>query len=207
MAIETIIGLLLQYKYVIIVPLITVVQPILAVAVGIMGRLDLIDIPTAYAVLVLAALVGDAAWYWIGYKFGERFLAKFGRFVGLSPLHVHVAKILFHKHHAPILVISKLVNGLGLSVAVLFAAGMSRIPFGRFFLFNAIGEITWSGMMIIVGYFFGTLYLEMSDDLGRWSIVLLGGSIIAAIAIAWAILQRRFEEYVREEEQRRSATH
>lgn len=206
MAIETIIGLLLQYKYAIIVPLIMVVQPILAVAVGIMGRLDLIDIPIAYAVLVLAALVGDAAWYWIGYTFGERFLAKFGRFVGLSPLHVHVAKLLFHTHHAPILVISKLVNGLGLSVAVLFAAGMSRIPFGRFFLFNAIGEITWSGIMIIVGYFFGTLYLEMSDDFGRWSIVLLGGSIIAAVAIAWTLLQRRFEAYVREEEGKQSGT-
>lgn len=196
MSIDVILVLILQYKYIILVPLIWVIQPVLAIAVGILGRLDLIDIPTAYLVLVGAAFVGDCAWYWIGFHYGERFLQKFGRFVHLSPLHVHVAKLLFHQHHAPILVISKLINGLGLSVAVLFAAGMSKIPFGRFMLFNAIGEIAWTGIMIIVGYFFGTLYMEITDNLGRWSLVLLGGMLLIGVILAGTIIQRRFEDYV-----------
>ena len=202
MSIETILVLIVQYKYVVLIPLIWIIQPVLAIAVGILGRLDLIDIWVAYLVLVVAALVGDCVWYWIGFRYGERFLHKFGRFVGLTPTHVHVAKLVFQKHHAPILVISKMVNGLGLSVAVLFSAGMSKIPFGRFVAFNAIGEIAWSGIMIMVGYFFGTLYVELTDELGRWSLVLLGGMIIVGVVLVGATIQKRFEEYVKSEEGR-----
>jgi len=182
------------------VPLISFMQPVVGVAVGVLGRLELIDMRVAYSVLVVVALVGDAIWYWIGYRYGERFVVRYGRFFGLTSVHIHVAKSLFLQHHAPILFLSKIVNGLGIAIAILFTAGMSRVPFGRYMVLNAIGEAIWSGIIVVVGFYFGSLYVEIKDEFGRFSLVVLGLLIFIIMYCALRVIQKRFEHYVSTEE-------
>ena len=61
-------------------------------------------------------------------------------------------------------------------------AGMSRMPYGRFLVFNAAGGIVWGVGVTLLGYFAGASYNGLAHLLGQISallaIVLVGGGLI-----------------------------
>lgn len=179
MPVGIIANLLLQYKYFIMVPLVLFMQPAVGISGGILSRLGLMDPLAVYLTVCLTALAGDVGWYWIGYHYGQRFVGRFGRFVGITSEHVRVAQKIFHQNIAKILIISKVTNGFGLAIVTLFTAGMSRVPFGRYMLFNVIGEVIWSGMIVGIGYYLGDLYVRVEDVFGRFAL----GVMLVLIAL------------------------
>lgn len=169
--IEVITSLLLAYRYLVIVPLSLVAQPLVGMLSGVLARLGYFDPFVVYGVLVVTAVSGDIFWYWIGYRWGMPFMTRFGRFVSITPRHVAGVKNIFAKYHASILLISKLTNGVGFALVTLFTAGLTRVPLGRFILFNIIGESIWSAMIIAIGYFLGNIYITVNNALGKAFIV------------------------------------
>lgn len=193
MPLGTLGALILQYKYLVMVPLIPVAQPFVGMVGGLLSRLGLMELWVVYTVLVGVALVGDIAWYWIGYRWGERFVARFGRFVSVTPAHVKSAKHIFNRYHAPILLVSKVTNGFGLAIVTLFTAGLTKVPFGRYMVFNILGEAVWAAMIVSVGYFFGEAYLRVHDWMGRATLTaffLLFIFVVMGFGIYW---RRRLE--------------
>ena len=132
-----------------------------------------------YFVLMLGDLIGDVFLYYLGYRYGHNFAVKFGKYLKLTEAHIEKAKELFHKHKNWILLFSKTTNGLGFAVAVLFTAGMSKIPFWRYIGINILGQLIWSGMLIALGYFFSHAYVQINNTLGKVTLVL--GGIIALL--------------------------
>ena len=69
-------------------------------------------------------------------------------------------------------------------------AGMSRMPYGRFLVFNAAGGIVWGVGVTLLGYFAGASYNGLAHLLGQISallaIVLVGGALLA-----WSWRRRR----------------
>jgi membrane-associated protein len=61
-------------------------------------------------------------------------------------------------------------------------AGMSRMPYGRFLVFNAAGGIVWGVGVTLLGYFAGASYNGLAHLLGQISallaIVVVGGALI-----------------------------
>lgn len=61
-------------------------------------------------------------------------------------------------------------------------AGMSRMPYGRFLVFNAAGGIVWGVGVTLLGYFAGASYNGLAHLLGQISallaIVVVGGGLI-----------------------------
>jgi membrane protein DedA with SNARE-associated domain len=115
-------------------------------------------------------------WYALGYYFGEPFLVKHGRFFSITPESFERAKVLFHKYHTKILIISKMTLGLGMALAVLMAAGAMKIPFKKYITLNAIGEVVLVGVLISIGYFFGNLYSII--DKGFKGLFLFGFTVL-----------------------------
>ena len=152
---------------------------------GVLARLGYFDPFVVYTVLVATAVCGDMFWYWVGYRWGMPFMARFGRFVSITPKHVEGVKKIFNKYHASILLISKLTNGVGFALVTLFTAGLTRVPFGRFVLFNIIGESIWSAMIISIGYFLGDIYITVNNALGKAFItVAIIGLLVLIFGIA-----------------------
>ena len=195
MSLDTIAALLLQYRYFVMVPLVFFMQPAVGVTGGILSRLGLMEVFAVYATVSLTALLGDIMWYWIGYHYGQSFVARFGRLVGLTADHVRAAQKIFHTHDAKILLISKVTNGFGLAIVVLFTAGMSRVRFGRYVFFNAIGEFAWSAIIVGVGYYLGDLYLSVQDVFGRFALGMLLLVLAFGIFRFMRYMGRRFESY------------
>jgi membrane protein DedA with SNARE-associated domain len=125
-----------------------------------------------YICLMLGDVVGDVVFYYIGYHFGYRFVSRFGKRFKITEKHIAKVQEIFHHRTNVILFFSKITNGLGFSAVVLFTAGLSRIPFLGYLSINLLGQLIWSGILIAVGYFFSTLYVQINDFAGKLSLVL-----------------------------------
>ncbi len=163
--------------------------PILALLCGIFYRLGLVHILPIYLALMAGDLIGDCFWYWIGYRFGHRFIQRFGRFVSIRERNVNDVEKIFHTHKDTILIVSKLTMGLGFALVTLVTAGLVKIPFKRYLTLNVFGQFIWTGFLLSLGYIFGNLYVSFNNIFARISI---GAFFIVLIFIIFG-----FGKYVR----------
>jgi membrane-associated protein len=168
------------WVYLIIILTASAEGPILSILGGVLVRFGYFPFVPLYAAVMFGDLLGDTAWYWIGRKFGHGFIRKFGKYVSITEERVHKVLRIFHKYSTRILIISKITNGFGLSLATLITAGMAKIPFIQYLAFNLIGQFVWSGMLIGVGYYFSHLYTQIDGVLGKASVV---GLFLVLIAL------------------------
>jgi membrane protein DedA with SNARE-associated domain len=169
--------------------------PMLSVLCGILIKAGLFDFLPVYFALMFGDLIGDTIWYEIGRHLGHPFIARFGKYFGITEEKVTRATEIFHKHKNRILLISKITNGFGLALVTLVTAGMVRIPFGRYITLNLIGQFVWTGILISAGYFFGNFYAQIERFMGKANAVIIVA--VAAVIVFYlykyirtAILQR-----------------
>lgn len=145
--------------------------PILSMIFGVLIRLGYFGFWPVYTALMIGDLLGDSIWYYVGRKYGHRFIARFGKYVDVTEGRVEKVEQFFHKHKHPVLFFSKISNGFGLSAAVLFTAGIVQIPFARYIFTNLLGQFIWSGFLIGVGYYFSHAYMLVNSWLEKAGIV------------------------------------
>lgn len=147
--------------------------PILSLVFGVLIKLGYFSIAPIYVCLMLGDLIGDTFWYFIGKHFGLRFVKRFGKYFSITEHNVDKISDLFHKYKHRILFISKISNGFGFSLVTLMTAGIVRIPFWKYLSVNLLGQFVWTGLLLIVGFFFSNLYLEVNTWIGRMSVIAL----------------------------------
>ncbi len=165
--------ILLRYKYAIMVPIAFAEGPIVTLTAGFLARLGYFDILPAFACLAFGDYLGDIMWYGIGYRFGTRFIARWGKYFGITEHSIASVKNLFHRHKNSILLASKVTMGFGFALVTLITAGLVKIPFRRFLLLNAGGQVIWTTSLIAIGYFLGNFYITFDNALGKASVVAL----------------------------------
>ncbi len=170
---ENIIQLIIYHKYLIIIPVTIVEGPIVSFLSGFLVQLGVLNFFYAYICLMIGDLIGDVAWYWLGCKWGMPFIRKFGKYFSLSEEKIQPIHKLFHKYHTSVLFISKLATGFGFAPAVLFTAGMTRIPFSRYLTLNFFGQFIWTALLLFLGFFIGHLYESFNSILERVSIFVI----------------------------------
>jgi membrane protein DedA with SNARE-associated domain len=161
---NNILGFASYYRY----PLIAIGTifegPILMIASGFLYRTGFFAIVPLFIAILIGDLVGDVIWYVAGRYFAHPILSKKGKFVGITPERFEKINELFSKYHEKILIFSKLTLGLGFAVGILAAAGMAKVPFKKYMIINIIGEFFLVAVLLSVGYFFGQVYLNISDN-------------------------------------------
>ena len=98
----------------------------------------------------------------------------------------------FRRHDTKILFISKITMGFGFAIATIMAAGASKVPFRKFLIFNLLGGIILTGVLISIGYFFGNFYFLVEDG---FKILFVGALVIMFGAGSYGFIQflkRRF---------------
>ncbi|MCL4354044.1 VTT domain-containing protein, partial [Patescibacteria group bacterium] len=133
-SLDQIIGWLLVYKYVILFPVMVIEGPIITIIAGFLSSLDFLNIFIVFPVIVVADLTGDFIYYSIGRWGREGFLDKWGHYFGINAEKVVKLENHFEKHTRKTLIFGKLSHAFG--APILVAAGIVKIPIGRFMWFN-----------------------------------------------------------------------
>jgi membrane-associated protein len=168
--------------------------PWLALIFGVLVKLGDFYFLPVYTSLMVGDLVGDAGWYWIGRRYGHRFVDRYGKYVNVTEDGVARMTRLFHQYKHSVLFLSKISNGFGFSLVTLTTAGMVRIPFPRYMLVNLLGQFVWTGLLMAVGYYFTDLYDTVHSTLGRMSLVAAAAVLLVVGYRLWKYLRSRAEK-------------
>jgi len=110
-----------------------------------------------FALIVLASAFGGVLGASVNYAFalwvGRPFLERWGKYFFVRPQLLHKTDAFFVKHGAISVFTGRLI--LGIRHLISLPAGVSRMHYGRFVLFTALGAGLWSLILTTVGYLIG----------------------------------------------------
>jgi membrane protein DedA with SNARE-associated domain len=131
----------------------------------------------------LGAVIGDNIGFAIGHFGGRRLVDRFGRYIFLTPERVDRATGFFERHGGKVIVVARFIEGLRQANGII--AGITRMHWARFLVFNAIGAALWVALWTSVGYFSGNHINAIYNEATRYSTYLaiaVGVLIVALIA-------------------------
>ncbi|MDB5774106.1 MAG: dedA [Herbaspirillum sp.] len=128
---------------------------------------------------IVAAVTGNTLNYWIGSRVGDKVLAAHYKWLDrwLDRSALCKAHAFYEHHGGKTIVLSRFVP-IARTFAP-FVAGMSKMTFAMFQLFNVIGAMAWVLLLLLGGYFFGNMPI-VSEHL---SIIVLLGVALALLPI------------------------
>lgn len=111
-----------------------------------------INLPFTAALLIVAAILGDAVNYWVGYKLGPKVFASEGSRL-LNKKHLLEAQRFYDKHGGKTIILARFMPIVRTFAP--FVAGIGRMGYARFFAFNVIGGAVWVSVCLVAGWMFG----------------------------------------------------
>jgi membrane-associated protein len=151
-------------------------------AVGALVAIDssgTLQLPVVIGLLIVAAILGNTCNYAIGKYIGPP--AFSGRYRLLRVEHLQRTESFFSKHGGKTIVLSRFLPILRTFAP--FVAGVGRMQYGRFQLFNVLGAISWVLTFVIGGYLFGNIPI-IRDNFGIVTLVVIVGSLLPMLWIA-----------------------
>ncbi len=113
---------------------------------------------------IAGAVLGDSLGYWIGALGGWPLLTRLGRTFRIQEEQLIYVRDQFGKNAAKAVFIGRFIALLRIFAGPL--AGISRMPYPKFLLFNFAGAATWASVMVSLSYFAGRLI--PLDQLVTW---------------------------------------
>ena len=149
------------------------------------------SIETVIVVAALAAIIGDNVGYWIGRKGGRELLRRTPIVRDAFERALPPSERFFARHGAKTVFFGRFVAFLRITSAWL--AGISRMPWWRFFFWNAFGGIVWATVVGIVAYKFGEAAAEAVNKYGLYGAIAVI-VIVVILFIAFRIWKKRILE-------------
>ncbi len=106
-----------------------------------------------YVLLLIAAIAGDTANYWIGHAVGAR--AYTGEIKWIKKEYMDRTHAFFEKHGGKTIFLARFVPIIRTFAP--FVAGVTRMSYGYFITWNLIGGFSWVTIFLFAGYFFGNI--------------------------------------------------
>lgn len=142
----------------------------------------------------LGNIVGSSIAYGIGYYLGRPVILRFGRYVGITENRLNAADEKFANYRTTVVLFSKFIAGI--RVIVPYLAGINRMPFLLFTVYNALSAVVWAGFFIILGRYVEVAWSHYHHVLRHYLVLTI---FIGVIIIAAVIFQK-----VRRKKQNRS---
>jgi membrane-associated protein len=133
--------------------------------------------------LTVAAVLGNTVNYWVGYLIGPRLVAA--RRQWIRPEHLARTHEFYEKHGPKTLVITRFVPIL--RTIAPFVAGLGRMSFGRFTLYNVAGGLLW----VVVGVAAGDLFGNVPVVRKNFSLVILAIVVVSLLPALFELLKAR----------------
>lgn len=153
---------------------------------SVMAGQGVLKLPYIYITVVLGAIIGDNIGYWVGLNGGRPLLLKLGRLWRLPEEKILQAEARFMRHSNWAVFFGRFVTLLRIFAGPL--AGMVRMPWPKFFFFNAAGAMLWTAVVVGLSYVFGANIAVFLHNLG---LTLLAVVVLVALVFGIRYWRRR----------------
>lgn len=146
------------------------------------------ELQLSYIILVgvCAATLGDNLGFALGYRGGRPLLDRYRHVFRIRTSTIERGERLFDEYGSATIFFARFIFGLRVIAGPL--AGVLRMPWKRFALFNFLGAALWVSVIATVGYKFGKHWDKLLEFIKDLNVAL---AIIAALVILFLWLWHR----------------
>jgi membrane-associated protein len=156
-------------------------------AAGALAGIGVLDLPVLLPVLFVAVVLGDNTNYWIGHWAGPRIFVG-GTHRLLKKEYLERTHRFFEKFGRKAVILGRFVPIVRTFTP--FVAGLGRMNYRVYLLFDLVGTTLWIGIFTVGGYFFGNLpFVQKNFSVIVVAIILVS---VAPILIEWIKARREF---------------
>ncbi len=145
-----------------------------------------INLPLVTLLLIVAAVLGDAVNYWIGYRIGPKVFSRENSRL-LNKKHLIRAQEFYEKYGGKTIILARFVPIVRTFAP--FVAGIGKMGYPRFALYNVVGAVAWVLICIVAGYYFGRIEFVQK----RFELVIVAIVVISVLPMAFEFLRARRE--------------
>ena len=110
---------------------------------------------------ICAATLGDNLGFAIGSYGGRPLLERYQKTLRIRPQVIARGEELFARYGAATIFVARFIAGMRIIAGPL--AGVLRMPWRKFLLFNFLGAVLWVSVIASVGYLFGKHWERLVD--------------------------------------------
>lgn len=152
-------------------------------AAGAFAARGALQIEFLLPLLIIAAVAGDALNYWIGAKVGPRVFTERSRLFKRE--YLMQTQQFYERYGKKTIILARFVPIVRTFAP--FVAGIGKMPYHIFALYNVLGGVLWVTLFLFAGYFFGNIpFVEKN-----FSLVIIVIIVISIVPIIIEILKRR----------------
>jgi membrane protein DedA with SNARE-associated domain len=147
------------------------------------------NIVAIIAVAIGAAVLGALFGYAVGRGWGRELLGRWDWFERVSHKGVERSQEFFDRHGSKAVFLGRFVPVLRATLG--WMAGIGRMPFGKFMLWNVAGAVAWATLIGLLSYYLGAAVVNaVQRDLGIGIAVIAG---IVLLLFGFHLLRKRME--------------
>lgn len=143
-------------------------------------RLDL-NIHLAILVLFLAAVIGDNVGYTFGRKLGPRLFTRPNSLL-FRQENVIKAQDFYNKYGGKTIILARFIPIVRTFAPLI--AGVAKMKYRTFVMFNLIGGLTWTVSLTYLGYFLGAALSKIGIDIDTILLPIIAIILVTSIAPA-----------------------
>jgi membrane protein DedA with SNARE-associated domain len=154
------------------------------------GTTNQLNIVWVIVACSIGAIVGDNLGYLAGRYGGRPFALRFGKYFFLKEHHLDYAEQFFQKHGDKTVFFGRFIAVLRAWSA--FLAGVNRMHWAKFLLYNAAGGIVWATIFGLFAYYAGKIIgnnfekvQQLGSTLGYVGVALVVLPVVFLIVRAW----------------------
>ena len=123
-------------------------------AAGAFAAIGSLNIWLMITILIVAAILGDTVNYWIGHFFGQKIVDN-PKIKFINQDHINKTEKFYEKHGGKTIILARFVPIVRTFAP--FVAGVGKMNYSQFILYNVIGGVVWVRLFGWVGFFFGNM--------------------------------------------------
>ena len=131
----------------------------------------------------IAATLGDNLGFALGVHGGRPLLARYQSIFRIQKSTIERGERLFERYGALTIFFARFVFGMRIIAGPL--AGVLRMPWKRFAIFNVLGAALWVSVISCVGYFFGRHWDKLERVMKRFDVIVAVLVVVIALFLWW----------------------
>lgn len=156
-------------------------------AVGALSATGILNVWVIYFSLLIAAVLGDTVNYWIGYKLGAKVFSKKNSRI-FNQAYLAKTESFYAKYGGKTIILARFLPIIRTFAP--FVAGVGRMHYRTFFLYNVVGAFIWVTTFVWLGYFFGSIEIIKEN----FELAVIGIILFSLIPVVYEYISHKKEK-------------